>query len=329
MKYNFLSLIVFYTLIHSQAGMTHALDPGFLELSLIDNNHWRVLWRTPDVNGKPMPINVQLPPGCSQEPSPSSFDGRAWTSIWITMCKDGITGKTIAIQNLEHTNTDTLVRIEAHKGDIHTQRLTASQPFLTIPEKNNKIDTFMDYTSLGVIHILEGIDHLLFVFALLLLTRRSRLLGAITCFTIGHSITLVLSTLNIIYIPSPPIEAIIALSIVYLAFELSSQKPTLPRATNHVYFIPFGFGLFHGLGFAGALQEIGLPKDDIALALFAFNIGVEIGQLLFISAIIIAGILIYKMAPRIHNIYAKYVMTIAYLIGGLSAFWVIQRISTF
>ncbi len=313
-------------------GEAHALDPGYLELTALREGQWRVSWRMPDVSGKPMAISPVLPEGCSaSEPPPPSFDGRGWVSGWIATCPQGLAGGTIAIDGLERTRTETLVRYELAPGKMQTQRLTNGAPAFTVPAELDSLGVFTSYVGLGVTHILEGVDHLLFVFALLLLIRgRGRLLWAITAFTAAHSITLAAATLGWLTLPPPPVEAVIALSIVFLGYELTLPPEARDQlAQRFPWVISFAFGLIHGLGFAGALREIGLPQDDIPLALLSFNIGVEAGQILFICGVLILGLLVHRLFPLLERGQARLVRVAGYGIGSLAAFWVIERVAAF
>lgn len=307
----------------------HALDPGYLELASMEQDRWRVTWRAPDVNGRPMPIQARLPDRCSHEAPPPVFDGRAWTTVWVTTCPGGLEGGVIAIEGLERTSTDTLVRYELEPGRTQVHRLTSAETAFTVPEDPGAFDIMTSYVALGVTHILEGVDHLLFVFALLLLIRdRRRLLWAITAFTVAHSITLAAASLGWLNIPPPPVEAVIALSIVFLAYELSLPPEARdPVAERFPWVVAFAFGLIHGLGFAGALREIGLPEGDIPMALLSFNIGVELGQILFILFVLAIGAAASRLYPELRKQTGIFVRVASYGIGSLAAFWVIQRLS--
>ncbi len=328
-------LLVFLTILATCQPVllsAHALDPGYLDLVALGENRWRVTWRMPNVSGRPMPIEARLPDTCSHEPPPPPvFDGRAWTTGWIATCPGGLTNGTIEIQGLDRTMTDTLVRYELEPGKTQVYRLTAEETAFTVPSDPGVLDILSSYISLGVTHILEGIDHLLFVFALLLLiSGRARLFWAITAFTLAHSITLGAAALGWVNIPSPPVEAVIALSIVFLAYELTfAQTDRDPVTQRFPWIVSFAFGLIHGLGFAGALREIGLPEGDIPLALFSFNIGVELGQLLFIAAVVTIGITARHVFPKVQKQSSALTRMASYGIGSLAAYWVIERVASF
>lgn len=310
----------------------HALDPGYLELKHYGEETWRVSWRTPDVSGRPMPLTVRLPETCDGSPPASpTFDGRAWISGWIATCPGGLAGGEIRIEGLEKTATDALVRFELEPGEAQVHRLTSDATSFTVPARAGVLEIFTSYVALGFSHILEGLDHLLFVFAMLLLVPTyKRLFWAVTAFTLAHSITLAAASLGILRIPSPPVEAVIALSIVFLAYELclpaERRDPLTMRAP---WLVSFGFGLIHGLGFAGALREIGLPESDIPLALFSFNVGVELGQLAFIAAVLALGAALKLILPVLFRHTDALTRSAGYGIGSVSAFWVIERIAGF
>lgn len=310
----------------------HALDPIYLDLTALGQDQWRVTWRVPDVSGRPKGIEARLPENCEYEaPASHVFDGRAWTAGWVATCQDGLVGGEIAIPGLNRTRTETLVRYELKPGETRVERLTPSRTAFIVPPDAGPLDVLTSYVGLGVTHILEGIDHLLFVFALLLLVRdRARLFWAVTAFTLAHSITLAAATLGWLQIPSPPVEAVIALSIVFLAYELTLPPERRDQlAVRFPWIVSFAFGLIHGLGFAGALREIGLPEGDIPLALFSFNVGVELGQLLFIAVVLGLGVAIRRFSPQIGQRISSLARVASYVIGSMAAFWVIERIAAF
>jgi hydrogenase/urease accessory protein HupE len=314
----------------------HALQPGYLDLQLSGPVTWRAYWRKPDVQGQPMKIDVLLPENCDQRTPPDPrFDGVAWNARWVATCPGGLAGGVIAVPGLDQTQTDVLVRYELEQGQGEARRLTSKEPYFMIPSEPGSLDVLETYFGLGIEHILQGIDHLLFVFALLLLIPdRWRLLGAVTAFTVAHSITLAAATLGWITVPGPPVEAVIALSIMFLASELAQRDGTTERLSERFpWVVSFAFGLLHGLGFAGALEQIGLPKDDVPLALLSFNLGVEAGQILFIFAVLVAGALLARIGPTVVGAVRSpgdtLARTNAYAIGCVSAYWFIDRVAAF
>ncbi|WP_240722575.1 HupE/UreJ family protein [Poseidonocella sp. HB161398] len=324
-------LLLALALLRPLAGGAHALDPAYLELSALEGGQWRVTWRVPDVSGRPMPLGLALPASCADTaPPPPAFDGRGWSTGFLLACPEGLAGR-IGITGLEITGTDALLRYETAPGAAQTRRLTAAAPMAEILAEPAPLAVLASYAGLGTTHILEGADHLLFVLALLFLVRDPRrLLWTVTAFTLAHSLTLAAASLGWLRLPPPPVEAVIALSIVILAAELAKPPARRdPLATRFPAAIAFGFGLVHGLGFAGALREIGLPQSDVPLALLGFNLGVEAGQLIFIAAMLAIGALARRLVPALAARGPAVAKTASYAIGCTAAFWVIERVSGF
>jgi hydrogenase/urease accessory protein HupE len=314
----------------------HALQPGFLELRALGDNTWGVFWKKPAVAGQPMPIDALLPETCDPRTPPAPrFDGTAYVARWLATCAGGLEGGVIAIAGLERTRTDVLVRYELVPGEGEARRLTPLDAAFTVPEAPGLIDVARTYFRLGVDHILQGADHLLFVFALVLLIRdRWRLLGAITAFTVAHSLTLAAAALGWVVVPAPPVEAVVALSIMFLASELLQSRATGTRLSErYPWIVAFAFGLLHGLGFARALLEVGLPERDLPLALLTFNLGVEAGQIMFIGFVLLVGAQLRRLYPAtvgaVGTPGGAGVAGVGYAIGGLAAFWFVSRIAAF
>ena len=236
----------------------------------------------------------------------------------------GLTGTPITIDGLAGTFTDVLLRLERLDGTEITRRLTPDDPTYVVESNPGLGQVAWTYFVLGVEHILLGIDHLLFVLALLLIVADwKKLVGTITAFTVAHSITLALATLGFVHVPGPPVEAIIALSIVFVASEIIRSQQGEPGLTARwPWIVAFTFGLLHGFGFAGALSEVGLPQQSIPMALLTFNLGVEAGQLMFVAA----AVLLYAISRRVSLKPPEWVYRVpAYAIGGIAAFWFVQR----
>jgi hypothetical protein len=331
-----LLLAVLLSVLSPGRAAAHALEPGYLELQPLGAADWRVIWRKPQVNGAPMQIDAILPESCSPRQGPApAFDGRAFLAGWIATCPDGLAGGEIRIEGLERTRTDVLVRYASDIGASPAAvRLTAASPAFTVPQDPGALGVFASYFSLGVDHILKGIDHLLFVLMLLLLIRDwRRLLGAVTAFTVAHSLSLAAAALGWIVVPAPPVEAIVALSIAFLAAELFHPPGADKRLTERFpWAVAFAFGLLHGLGFARALLEVGLPEGDVPLALLAFNLGVEAGQLMFIGVVLALGVALARLYPTARAQLAPGapgLRALAYGVGALAAFWVVERVAGF
>jgi hypothetical protein len=248
---------------------------------------------------------------------------RRWT---VATGESGIDGATVAVHGLDVAMVDALVRIERTDGRVVSHVLRPGASSFTI-EMGATIPV-LGYLRLGAEHILFGIDHLLFVLGLILLVGDVRLLvKTITAFTLAHSITLALATLGVVRIPQAPVEAVIALSIVFLASELVRQgRGEISRTARQPWLVAFVFGLLHGLGFAGALSEVGLPAGDVPAALLLFNVGVEVGQLAFVAA----ALALIAAARRLSRPPWRWLDEVpAYAIGSVAAFWLIQRITGF
>jgi hydrogenase/urease accessory protein HupE len=260
-------------------------------------------------------------------PVAAQMTGDAAVQTWRVRAEN-LRGQTLRIDGLETTLTDVLVRVAFTDGSTWVHRLTPRQPASLIPARPNAWSVAGTYLALGVEHILTGIDHLLFVLALLLLTTGTwRLVKTVTAFTVAHSITLGLATLGIVHVPSRPVEAVIALSIVFVAAEIvQARRGRAGLAAQMPWIVAFIFGLLHGFGFAGALSEVGLPEGHIPVALLFFNLGVEVGQLLFVAAVLalVAG------TRRIPMVWPRWAGLVPpYAIGSLAMFWVIQRVAAF
>jgi hydrogenase/urease accessory protein HupE len=310
-------------------ALGHELQPGYLELRLVETDLYAVVWKTPARGGRPMQISARLPENCDPRTQGQPiWDGTGYVARWTASCPGGLEGGVIEVRELERTATDVLVRFDSADGGSNAHRLSASAPSFTVPSQPGRVELARTYALLGVEHILLGIDHLLFVFAMLLLvTGWRRVLGTITAFTIAHSITLAAATLGFVQVPGPPVEAVIALSIVFVAVEIVHGVRGRPgAAAQWPWIVAFAFGLLHGFGFAGALSDIGLPERAIPLALLFFNVGVEIGQLLFIGAVAVA----LGAVPRAGARSPRWTeLAPAYAIGSLAMFWFIERVAAF
>ena len=322
-------LLVVASLVATTRLSAHEIRPGFLEIEETAPRQFSVFFKTPLYYGEVLNMNPVLPPGCAiLTPVSRRATTDALFERWHVGCEADLVGQTIAIEGLESLLTDVLVQIRLLDGTSHTVRLRPVATSFVVPAEPSAWQVATTYLGLGVEHILSGIDHLLFVLALLLLVRgRWMLLKTITAFTIAHSITLALASLGVVQVPGAPVEAVIAVSIVFLASELARSHLGRPGLTQRFpWVVAFSFGLLHGLGFAGALAEIGLPQGQIPLALFQFNVGVEAGQLLFVAAALGVGWGIRRTKiPQ--PVWARLVP--AYAIGAIAVFWTLQRVASF
>ncbi len=315
------------------SSYAHALQPGYLELRRLDGERYAATWKTPSIQSQPMKISATLPESCdARTPSQSIWDGTAYVARWTTRCAGGLEGGAIRIEGLERTSTDVLVRFDFADGSSESRRLTPGDASFVVPSVPSGLEVVRTYLVLGVQHILSGIDHLVFVLALLILVKdRRRLIVTVTAFTLAHSLTLAGATLGFVNMPGPPVEASIALSIMFVASEiLHSRRGKTGLTEQYPWIVAFIFGLLHGLGFAGALAQIGLPRASIPMALLFFNVGVEIGQLFFIACVFIALALVRKGMRSIDLARPAWARAVPpYVIGSLAAFWTLQRLAVF
>lgn len=305
------------------------IRPAYLEIKSIDEQTFQVKWKVPMKGRKILSLKPIMPQTCKSAPSTRQSVGNALIQTWTIVCPNGLAGQKIRISGLESTVTDVLVRISHANGFSSMNRLTPTLVSFQIADKQSFWEVAKTYTIIGVEHILLGIDHLLFVFALLLIvTGFKRLVGTITAFTVAHSITLVTATMGWLSVPQAPVEAVIALSILFLAIEIiHAQQGKVGLAERSPWLIAFTFGLLHGFGFAGALAEVGLPEQSIPQALLFFNVGVELGQLIFVFSVLAIAWIIKKIFTQ--DLLRKGELGIAYLIGSLAAFWLIERTYSF
>jgi hydrogenase/urease accessory protein HupE len=314
------------------AARAHEVRPAYLELTETAPARYALHWRTPVLSGMRLPVSLGLPDGVRdvREPIVQELSDSLLEHRTIDAAEGGLVGKRIAFVGLQGTITDVLVRVALLDGTASTTLVRPSEPWLEITGARGPLDVAGAYLVHGVEHILLGYDHLLFVLALILIVRSARVLFfTITAFTVAHSITLALATLGLVHLPGPPIEAAIALSILLLAGEIERlRRGEVGLTARWPWAVSFAFGLLHGFGFAGALLDLGLPQQDIPLALFAFNVGVECGQLVFVALVLGAS----ALARRI-RLGARVVLGASglapRLIGALAAFWLFERLARF
>lgn len=310
-------------------AVAHRLSPAFFGLTETAADVFDVQWKVSISGGLAAVLEPQVPDGCTLRESVRTYvvDDVRFQHAALD-CPGGVGGRAFTVTGLEATQTDVLLRVAYLDGSASNQRLTPDEPSVTIPARPSTFEVVQTYVTLGVEHILLGIDHLLFVLALLLLVRGvGRLVATVTAFTVAHSITLGAATLGFVHVPSAPVEAVIALSILFLASELARRAAGADAAgadltARFPWLVAFAFGLLHGFGFAGALSEVGLPASAVPLALLFFNVGVELGQLVFIAAVFGFAYLVRAAATRVPAVWQK---AVAYGIGSVAAFWVIER----
>ena len=311
----------------SSEALAHEVRPGYLELRESDPSTYALLWKRPTGGEVEIQIAPVVPDGCRlatpdlEQPTPGAALVRG-----TLHCDGGLAGKTLRIAGLETTVTDVLVRIEHADGRVESHLLRPAAPSVRLGETTTRVQRALSYLRLGVQHILLGVDHLLFVLGLLLIVAdRWTLVKTITSFTVAHSITLAIATLGHASAPLPPLNAAIALSILFLGPEIvRAGRGETSFTIRHPWVVAFAFGLLHGFGFASGLTAMGLPRAEIPLALLLFNVGVEIGQIGFIVLIV----LLERSFRTLEIDWPRWAQASpGYAVGSLGAFWTIQRIA--
>jgi len=308
------------------ASGAHRLAPSLLELRELGGGSVLVRFKLPLLQASGVELAPELPPHCEPSSSPTSErDETSVTLRWSESCGErGLVGHEISVRGLAESRTDALVRIELEDGRTLRAVLSGSQARMRVPERESRRDVGASYLELGFDHILSGLDHLLFVLGLVLLVRGWRSLATtVTAFTLGHSVTLSLAVLGFVHFPTREAEILIAASIVLLAGELARPAGAAPTPMRRwPWAMALAFGLLHGFGFAGALAEVGLPAAEIPLALFSFNVGIELGQLLFVAVVLLLGRALRRWLAETSGGLARLP---AYAIGSLAAYWCLER----
>lgn len=322
------SWLLAFLLLTLAIASAHEARPAYLEIKETAPGQFSVLWRTPVLAGTRLPINLQLPDDVKnvREPSVEELADSVVERHWIDTGSKGLSGERIEFPGLQLTITDVLVRVEMLDGRKWTTIVHPSQPWVEIAATQTWVGVAGTYIAQGIRHILFGADHMLFVLGLLLIVKdRWMLLKTVTAFTVAHSITLAIATFGYAEVPVLPLNAAIALSILFLGPEIvRSWRGETSFTIRHPWVVAFAFGLLHGFGFASALTSAGLPRHELPLALVTFNVGVELGQLGFIALI-----LALERSFRILEVrWPRWVEALpGYTVGSLGAFWTIQRVS--
>jgi hydrogenase/urease accessory protein HupE len=324
----FPSFCVLLVLLLAHSASAHELRPAYLELREDKPGQFAVTWKTPMLGVARLALDPEFG-GDVKAVTPMTTRKVLGAAVQTWMLgAQTLRGQTVRIRGLEGTMTDALVRMEFADGTAWTERLTPQQPIAVIPARQCWFSVAGVYLKLGIEHILTGIDHLLFILALIIITRGGwKLVKTVTAFTVSHSITLTAATLGCVHVPQGPVEAVIALSIVFVACEIVHRRQGCSGLTERwPWIVALTFGLLHGLGFAGALSEVGLPQGHIPLALLFFSVGVEIGQLLFIAAVLSFVAVVQRVRIPIPR-WGEFVPP--YAIGTVAMFWIIQRVALF
>jgi len=320
------ALLVVLTGLWSAPGVAHESQPGLLELRQLTAERWEVVWRAPIYYGQPHPARLALPEAWRPvgEPTVQRLTSSDLHRQIVLVPDGALDGSVIGFPGLEQTITDVFVRLSRLDGTEASEVVRPTRPYAELRGQRPWYRVSGEYLILGFHHILMGIDHLLFVLGLLIIVRgRRMLIKTITAFTLAHSITLAVATLGYASIPGPPLNAAIALSILFLGPEIVRIWHGETSFTiRHPWVVAFGFGLLHGFGFASGLSTVGMPRAEIPLALLMFNIGVELGQLAFVTLMLLA-----HRSLRVLEFRWPRWMDLApgYAIGSLGAYWTIQR----
>ena len=308
--------------------LAHESRPAYLEVKETASGQYSLLWRIPMLSGMRLPVMLQLPDGVRNvnPPVTQELTDSVLTRYLIETTPNGLSGRRIEFPGLQGTITDVLVRVELLDGRSWTTIVHPSQPWVEITAAQTRSEVMGTFVVQGVRHILFGADHMLFVLGLLLIVKdRWMLLKTITAFTVAHSITLAIATLGYAEAPMLPLNAAIALSILFLGPEIvRSWRGETSFTIRHPWVVAFAFGLLHGFGFASALTSAGLPKAELPIALLSFNLGVEIGQLSFVALI-----LLLERAFRVLEVrWPRWAEALpGYAVGSLGAFWTVQRLA--
>jgi hydrogenase/urease accessory protein HupE len=307
------------------------LRPAYLEIREVSapasgtGHRYAVTWKTPVKPGLATGVVPDFPPDCRVDTPPQrSLDSSALLERWTIVCQTSLAARRVSLDGIQGTFADALLRFESLAGETQASRLTPQNPAATIARKADRWQVARTYFVIGIEHIVTGYDHLLFVLCLVMLLNGAwRVAATVTAFTVAHSLTLVATTLDLVSVPRAPVEALIALSIVFLAVEIVKRDAAMPRLAERVpWLVAFLFGLLHGFGFAGALSEIGLPQGEVPTALLTFNLGVEAGQLFVVAAVMATFWLLRKLKAQA---VAPTQTIAAYAIGSVAAMWLLER----
>jgi hydrogenase/urease accessory protein HupE len=325
-------------LLFAPLAQAHDARPNYVQITETETNTFSVSWKVPSsMPGGALPYPT-LPYGCAAEHQPAwQQAGAEYIGQQAFRCNAPLSGRVVGIEYPAiNPSLSTLYKIKLANGEEHLRILKPGESEWTVPDAENRFAIATEYTWLGIEHIWIGIDHLLFVACLLFIARTSRrLLITITGFTVAHSITLALSALDVVRIPTPPVEAAIALSVVFMAWEIAKGDE---RSLTHRYpvAVSSSFGLLHGFGFAAVLRDIGLPQTELPTALLFFNVGVEIGQILFIGALLVGFFVLRPAFLRMlrsavdNSVHWRSLTTPAsYVIGSIASYWMIDRVMIF
>lgn len=319
-----LTIVLLITTGFADNAYAHTMNLGLLDIRETTKNDFEVHFNYSGAAANPLGASVAVPEHCKAlTPTQLRIEGKSQQLFWRMTCENGLENKRFRFKDIEN-GVAVMIRFTPLDGTTHETQLPRSEHAWTFKRTEEKPSNagFFSYIPLGIEHILKGSDHVCFVIAIVvLLAKQRKLLRTVTAFTVGHSITLALSSLGAVSLPSSPVEALIALSIVLMAREITQQpQQTVSLTRAFPEWIAVIFGLLHGLGFAGVLADIGLPKDAIFSSLLGFNIGIELGQLFIITLTLPMLAWLGRWWVRRHN------DIVAYTLGTLASFWMFERL---
>ena len=311
----------------AMSALAHEIRPALLDITEQREGQFHVLWKVPVLANKALSIAPRFPANMSLlgQPTVQHLPGARIERMRFRSDGSPLAGQSITIDRLSENQIDVLVQVNLADGSNHSAILRPKSPSFEVPERESYGGVAWSYLQMGTTHILSGVDHLLFVLALMLIVPNYwALFKTITAFTVAHSLSLGLAALGLLQVPSGPTEAVIALSILFLAVEVvHKRRGKVSLTERHTWLVAFTFGLVHGLGFAGALSQVGLPDHAIPLALLMFNIGVECGQILFLGAVLVIVAVLHRLPLRFPQGSWR---AMPYAIGSAAAFWTIDRV---
>jgi hypothetical protein len=299
----------------ASTALAHEVRPALLKLTQSTEGKWQAVFKQPQVQGRF--LNLKVKTNCDAGIATSILSGAALQESFQLNCLNKALNF-VEIEGLDRTMIDTMVTVESATGRISNHLISATQPTLYL---NGSVPSVPVYLLLGVEHLVFGVDHVLFILILLyIVSGWKNLVKVVTSFTLAHSITLGLAAFDIVKVSQAPVEALIALSVVLLALEsLRTEKGLISR---YPWVVAFIFGLLHGLGFASALADIGLPEASAITALFLFNVGIELGQLAIVAAAL--GFVYLVGRSQIRFVAATTSLPI-YFVGSVASYWFIDR----
>jgi hydrogenase/urease accessory protein HupE len=315
-------------------GRADEFKPAYLQLTELDQHTYDVLWKIPAIDeATTLKVKPQFPEGTEAlTPVRSTFSRGITVQRWRIRVPQGLDGQAVFFSQLSQARIDVLARLVRLDGSVQLERILPVSPRFVATASPGSMEVVKTYTVLGIEHILTGFDHLLYVLGMLILVGGwRRIVATMSAFTATHSLTLTAAALGWVHVPQPPVEAGIALSILFVAREIVQAHRGRPGITARwPWVVSFAFGLMHGFGFAGALAEVGLPQSSIPMALLFFNVGVELGQLMFVGAVLTVIAVGWRAAQRLRWSQPAWLWRLApYAIGSLASFWLVERVTAF